>query len=112
MRIVFITLIIALSIILVIFGAQNNNPVNVQFLTFQSGATSLSLVIVLSAVAGALLVALWSMYDSIRRGMRFRRVNKERGELEKRVALLEQELSTLRGTAPTQAIEAGAKSNS
>lgn len=103
MRTFVVILMLALATAMVIFGVQNTEPVNVRFLGIESGVISLSLVMVLSAVAGAALIGLINLYDRIRLGMRSRRVGKhlksleqERAELASRIAALEQENADLK----------------
>jgi uncharacterized integral membrane protein len=55
-----------LALVLVIFGAQNTQSVNVRFLGAETGMISLALVIVVSAIFGALLAGLFSVWFRIR----------------------------------------------
>lgn len=90
MGVLVLILMIVLSIIMVIFGIQNPQPVNVRFLTIESGGTSLSLVILISALLGAALIGLLSLWDGARRGLRGMRTNKRLTSLEQRNSELEQ----------------------
>lgn len=103
MGVIVLILMIVLSIIMVIFGVQNPQPVNVRFFTIESGNVSLSLVIVVSALLGAALIGLLSLWDSARRGLRKMRTNKrltgleqQNAELERLRASLEQENAALK----------------
>ncbi len=89
MGIFVLILMIVLSIIMVLFGVQNPQPVNVRFFTLESGNISLSLVIVVSALVGAALIGLLSLWDSARRGIRRMRTNKQFAALEERNRELE-----------------------
>ena len=103
MGIIVLILMIVLSIIMVLFGVQNPQPVNVRFFTIESGNISLSLVIVVSALLGAALIGLLSLWDGARRGIRGMRTNKrltnleqQNTELERLKASLEQENAALK----------------
>lgn len=105
MRTVLLILMVLVAMLLVIFGAQNTQLVNVHFLMIDTGYVSLSLVIVISAVIGAVLASLLTVWGSIRRRFRDRRADKQRAELQARsialetqVAALEQENAKLRAT--------------
>ncbi len=56
MRVFMFILMTVLSVMLVLFGVQNPQPVEVRFLTFTSGPISLSLVMIPAVIAGATLV--------------------------------------------------------
>jgi uncharacterized integral membrane protein len=111
MRTVVLILMVVVAILLVIFGAQNTQLVNIQFLMINSGSVSLSLVIVISAVIGAVLVSLITLWGSIRRRFRGRRGDQQQVDLqarsialESRVAALEDENAALRAaTRPAAA---------
>lgn len=89
MGVIVLILMIVLSIIMVLFGVQNPQPVNVRFFSIESGNISLSLVIVVSALLGAALIGLLSLWDSARRGLRSMRTNKRLASLEQRNTELE-----------------------
>jgi uncharacterized integral membrane protein len=98
------------AILLVIFGAQNTQLVSVHFLMIDTGSVSLALVIVISAVIGAVLASLIGVWGSIRRGFRGRRANQQKVALEARgvdlstrVEALERENAELRAAAHTTA---------
>jgi uncharacterized membrane protein YciS (DUF1049 family) len=97
MRIIVMLLVLVVAVVMVIFGAQNTRPVTVQFLNYASGEVSLSLVIVIAAMLGAMLSALLNLSSSIQRSLRDRgarrRLEARNRELEDRVALLERERS-------------------
>jgi uncharacterized integral membrane protein len=110
MRTVVLIFMLLVAILLVIFGAQNTQLVSVRFLMIDTGYVSLSLVIVISAVIGAVLASLITVWGSIRRGFRGRRADQQKAdleargvELETRVAALERENAELRAAARTSA---------
>jgi uncharacterized membrane protein YciS (DUF1049 family) len=110
MRTVILIFTLLVAILLVTFGAQNTQLVNVHFLMIDTGYASLSLVIVISAVIGAVLASLIGVWSSIRRGFRGRRANQQKADLEARsidlqarVAALERENTELRAAARTSA---------
>jgi lipopolysaccharide assembly protein A len=118
MRIFIPIVMLILALLLVIFGAQNTQAVNVRFLGIETGMISLALVIVISAIFGAVLTGLFGLWIRIRYGIRSWRANKQRAglearnrELEQRVATLESEKASLSATPPALAAEAepGAK---
>ncbi len=110
MRVFMFIVMTVLSVMLVLFGVQNPQPVEVRFLMFTSGPISLSLVIILAAVAGATLVALFTGYSGIRHSLRERRLNKLQAELEQRIAKLEKENEQLRAKAQPSQEPVGQKS--
>jgi uncharacterized integral membrane protein len=104
---IFIPLLL-LALLLVLFGVQNTQVVSVRFLNYSVENLSVSLVIVIAAICGALLVALLNIWSGIQRTLRGRRAARERSDLEtrnrelqKRVAELERENQALKGGAPT-----------
>ncbi|MCC6626909.1 MAG: DUF1049 domain-containing protein [Chloroflexi bacterium] len=103
MRGLVLVLMAAIALAMVLFGAQNTEAVSVRFLWLDSGRMSLSLVMVLAAVAGAALVALLWLWDQVRFGLRQHRMGRQvnslagrAGDLEKRLASAEAENATLR----------------
>jgi uncharacterized integral membrane protein len=110
MRTVVLIFALLVAILLVIFGAQNTQLVSVHFLMIDTGSVSLAVVIVISAVIGAVLASLIGVWGSIRRGFQGRRANQQkvaleaRGvDLETRVEALERENAELRAAAHTTA---------
>jgi uncharacterized integral membrane protein len=106
MRTFVVILVMLLAILLVVFGAQNTQLVNVRFLMLETPFVSLSLVIMVSAAAGALLVALGGLWGSSRRWLRTRREGQSQSrleasnaELQSRVASLERENAELRAAS-------------
>ncbi|MEM8530547.1 MAG: LapA family protein [Chloroflexota bacterium] len=77
MKVVFLPLILLVSVSMVVFGIQNPQTVNVYFLGIASGEVSLSLVIIISALAGATLVGLFSGWDRIRNALDKRQTHKQ-----------------------------------
>lgn len=100
MRVLVFVLMTILSVMLVLFGVQNPQPVEVRFLTYTSGPVSLSLVMILAVIAGALLVGLFMGYSGLRSSLRTRRLSKQQVALEQRVAALQEENAQLRGRTP------------
>jgi cell division protein FtsB len=101
---------------LVLFGVQNTQLVTVRFLSYSVENLSVSLVIVIAAICGALLVALLNVWSGVQRTLRGRRATRERNDLEarnrdlqKRVAELERENQTLKSSAPAPQEPAQAK---
>src|SRR5262245_48995945 len=112
MRIFIPIIMLLLALLLVIFGAQNTQSVIVRFLGVETGVISLALVIVVSAIFGAVLTGLFGLWIRIRYGIRSWRANKQRvalearnRELEQRVAALESENADLRAAQPAKAAE-------
>ena len=106
MRYLIGTALLIVAVLLVLFGVQNPQPVTVRFLWLAAQDLSLSLVIVIAAICGAVLVGLLNLWGSIRRGVRGLRERRERTALEARtqgleqkIAALEQENASLKGTA-------------
>jgi uncharacterized integral membrane protein len=98
-------LVLATALLLVIFGVQNTQLVNVSFLTFRTGYISLSLVIMGSALVGALMIGLLGMWGSVRQSFHERAASQRHAEqvaeLEARVAELAEENAALRlGATP------------
>ncbi len=100
MRVIMFILMTVLAVMLVLFGVQNPQPVEVRLLMFTSGPISLSLVMILAVIAGATLVALFTGYSGIRHSLRERRLSKLQVELEQRIAQLEKENENLRAKMP------------
>lgn len=99
----------ALAIGLVIFGVQNTQPVQIQFLNFTTERISVSLLVIGSVILGAALLWLLGLWGAAQRSLRQRRDAKERAtlaaknkELESKLASLERELS---GYRPAPAAE-------
>ncbi|MGI6678634.1 MAG: LapA family protein [Dehalobacterium sp.] len=81
-----ILLIIALifALIVAIFAVQNATPVEINFLMYQ-GETSLVYVILLSVLAGALIVFLLSIFKQITLYRRIRALDKKNHSLEQQL---------------------------
>jgi uncharacterized integral membrane protein len=92
------TLVVAL--LLVTFGVQNTQLVTVRFLSFEARDLSASIVIILSAIGGALLAGLFGAWNSIQHSLRGRRSSKQRAQMEQRIAELERELAAAKAPAP------------
>jgi uncharacterized integral membrane protein len=103
MRVLVLVLMALIALAMVLFGVQNTESVSVRFLWMDSGLVSLSLVMVLAAVAGAALVALFWVWDQVRFGLRQHRMGRQMHsleghtvDLEKKLAAVEAENATLR----------------
>lgn len=100
-------LLFVVSIVMVIFGAQNTQTVALNFLTYKSGEVSLSLVIVLATVGGVILTGLITVLSGLRRSMRERnarrRMEREIKELTHRVHVLDRENTKMREALQLQA---------
>lgn len=106
MRYLVLIPLLLLAVLLVLFGVQNTQQVSLRFLSYSLENLSVSLVIIIAAMFGALMVALLSLWGGVQRSFRQRRENRERFELstrnvalQKRVAELEREVAALRGSA-------------
>lgn len=93
----------AVAIGLVIFGVQNTQPVQIQFLGFTTQRISVSLLVIGAFILGAAMLWLLGLWGAAQRTLRLRREAKERAtlasrnkELEARLSSLEKELSTYR----------------
>ena len=96
--------LLMIAVLLVLFGVQNTQLVTLRFLSYSFENLSVSLVIIIAAIFGAVLVGLLNMWSGVQRSLRQRRENRERSELhsrngalQKRVAELERENAALRG---------------
>jgi lipopolysaccharide assembly protein A len=112
MRIFIPVVMLLLALLLVIFGAQNTQAVNVRFLGIETGTISLALVIVISAIIGAVLTGLFGIWYRVRYGIQNWRAKKQRtsletrnSELEQRIAALESEKASLSTAQPAKAAE-------
>lgn len=94
-RVVVGILAALLSLLLVLFGVQNTEPVSIQLLGFATEQLSLSLVVIGAAIVGATIVWLISLWGWARQSLRNRRDQKERSVLQARTRELEQRVATL-----------------
>ncbi|MCU0490202.1 MAG: LapA family protein [Chloroflexaceae bacterium] len=99
---------VALALLLVTFGVLNTTTVEVNLFFYQFSDLPLSLVVVGSAVIGALIVGLFTTWTGIQRSLQMRKVTKEKTkfensaiELKKKVDDLEREVAVLRGKPMT-----------
>ncbi|NTU80275.1 MAG: LapA family protein [Chloroflexales bacterium] len=107
----------ALSVCLVIFGVQNTQTVQIQFLSFTTERISVSLLVIGAVILGAALMWLVGLFGAAQRSLRLRRDAKERAgltarnkELEAKVGSLERELATLYpGDKPAESKPAATK---
>ncbi len=80
------------SLIVAVFAVQNTETVIVKFLTFQF-PISLVLVILGSAVIGALTLYFLSLFSKVSSWMKIRQLNQHKKQLEQQIQELEQKLS-------------------
>jgi uncharacterized integral membrane protein len=99
MRWLILLPILVVALLLVTFGVQNTQLVTVRFLTLEARDLSASIVIILSAIGGALLAGMIGVWNSIQHGLRGRRAAKQRTQLEQRIAELERELAAAKAPA-------------
>jgi len=104
MRWMILLPILVVSLLLVTFGVQNTQLVTVRFLSFEARDLSASIVIVLSAIGGALLAGMLGVWNSIQHGLRGRRASKQRTQLEQRIAELERQLAATKAPAPKEPV--------
>jgi len=93
MRWLILLPILVVALLLVTFGVQNTQLVTVRFLSFEARDLSASIVIILSAIGGALLAGMLGVWNSIQHSLRGRRDSKQRAQLEQRIAELERQLA-------------------
>src|SRR5215217_7548981 len=106
MRWLILLPILVVALLLVTFGVQNTQLVTVRFLSFEARDLSASIVIVLSAIGGALLAGMLGVWNSIQHSLRGRRASKQRTQLEGRIAELERQLAATKAPAPKEPVAA------
>jgi uncharacterized integral membrane protein len=111
MRWLILLPILVVALLLVTFGVQNTQLVTVRFLSFEARDLSASIVIILSAIGGALLAGMLGVWNSIQHGLRGRRASKQRAQLEQRIAELERQLAATKASAPKEPAAASAASS-
>jgi uncharacterized integral membrane protein len=104
MRWLILLPILIVALLLVTFGVQNTQLVTVRFLSFEARDLSASIVIILSAIGGALLAGLLGVWNSIQHSLRGRRNSKQRAQLEQRIAELERQLAATKAPAPKEPV--------
>ena len=104
MRWLILLPILVVALLLVTFGVQNTQLVTVRFLTFEARDLSASIVIILSAIGGALLAGMIGVWNSIQHSLRDRRASKQRAQLEARVAELEKQLAAPKAPTPKEPV--------
>jgi uncharacterized integral membrane protein len=114
MRVVIGIVAAALAIGLVIFGVQNTQAVQIQFLNFSTERISVSLLVIGAVILGAALMWLIGLYGAAQRSIRQMRDARERSslaarnrELEQRIAGLEKELSAFKPAQQSDAKPSG-----
>jgi uncharacterized integral membrane protein len=108
MRWLILLPILIVALLLVTFGVQNTQLVTVRFLTLEARDLSASIVIILSAIGGALLAGMIGVWNSIQHSLRDRRASKQRAQLEARVAELERQLAATKAPAAKEPVAAPA----
>lgn len=110
LRAVIGVVLAALAVCLVIFGVQNTQAVQIQFLGFTTEQISVSLLVIGAVIIGAALMWLVGLWGTAQRSLRLRREAKERTtlaarnrELELKVASLEKQLGAPRLTPSAEA---------
>ena len=106
MRWLILLPILVVALLLVTFGVQNTQLVTVRFLSFEARDLSASIVIILSAIGGALLAGMLGVWNSIQHSLRGRRASKQRTQLEGRIAELERQLAATKAPAPKEPVAA------
>jgi uncharacterized integral membrane protein len=104
MRWLILLPILVVALLLVTFGVQNTQLVTVRFLSFEARDLSASIVIILSAIGGALLAGMIGVWNSIQHSLRDRRAAKQRAQLEQRIAELERQLAATKAPAPMEPV--------
>src|SRR5690242_10606999 len=104
MRWLILLPILIVALLLVTFGVQNTQLVTVRFLSFEARDLSASIVIILSAIGGALLAGLLGAWNSIQHSLRGRRNSKQRAQLEQRIAELERQLAATKAPASKEPV--------
>jgi len=110
MRWLILLPILVVALLLVTFGVQNTQLVTVRFLSFEARDLSASIVIILSAIGGALLAGMLGVWNSIQHSLRGRRDLKQRTQLEQRIAELERQLAATKAPAPKEPVAVSAAS--
>ena len=108
MRWLILLPILVVALLLVTFGVQNTQLVTVRFLSFEARDLSASIVIILSAIGGALLAGMLGVWNSIQHSLRGRRSAKQRAQLEQRIAELERQLDAAKAPTPKAPVSAPA----
>ena len=109
MRWLILLPILVVALLLVTFGVQNTQLVTVRFLSFEARDLSASIVIILSAIGGALLAGMLGVWNSIQHGLRGRRDSKQRVQLEQRIAELERQLAATKAPPPKEPVAVSAE---
>src|SRR5512141_2672310 len=108
MRWLILLPILVVALLLVTFGVQNTQLVTVRFLSFEARDLSASIVIILSAIGGALLAGMIGVWNSVQHGLRARRASKQRAQLEQRIAELERQLAATKAPVSKEPVAAPA----
>ncbi len=100
-------LILIFAIFVAIFAIQNASPVDIQFLNFEFNDVSQAVVILLSAIAGAFIVMLFSLIRWIKYTTKLKGSSKSISALESEMKQLKQKLEeeTAKGAAANRTTE-------
>ena len=79
-------IVLVLALVLAIFGAQNTQNVRVNFFGWRTDFMPLFVVILISALAGAMLAMITGIQSRISTGLRLRRQERQIAELEQKLA--------------------------
>jgi lipopolysaccharide assembly protein A len=82
-------LALAFSIVIAVFAVQNTTPVAVQFLTFRADAVAVSVLVLISAALGALVMLLLGTWREVGLRWRQRSVSQQLRAAQARIAELE-----------------------
>lgn len=87
-------LALAFSLLIAVIAIANNEVVSVNYLF---GRTQVSLIVLIlgSAIAGALAMGLFALFRGVRTAFRFRETRRRQEELQKRIGVLEEEKALL-----------------
>lgn len=85
---------LAFTAAIVVFMAQNDTQVSVQFITWKSSEISLAVVILISACAGASITFLAEGYRSFRNVQKIRKLVKSNQQYEEKIQALQSRLDS------------------
>ncbi len=84
---ILLVITILLALVMALFGAQNPQPVRIEFFNMQTGPVPLYVVILISALAGVVLTILASLRGRIAQSLHARKLEKRITELEKELQI-------------------------
>jgi uncharacterized integral membrane protein len=86
---VIVLLALAFSILIAIFAVQNTTAVAVQFLTFRAEAVAVSVLVLISALLGALAILFFGLSREVSLRFKQRSVSQQLKQAQARIAELE-----------------------